>query len=102
MKMFKLLGPDGKIYESKDAGKLGGYNGRVKIYGSLDCPSAKKWINKGFYVKQRVFFKDEKDAVKAGFRPCAICQKEKYLLYKTNPKDFINLVLNNEENNKEK
>jgi methylphosphotriester-DNA--protein-cysteine methyltransferase len=64
-------------------GKLGGHK-RLKIYGKLDCPNALRWINKGKYLKYRVFFADEEAAIAAGYRPCAICMKSKYLKWKQN------------------
>lgn len=94
MKLYKLLGPDGTFYYSESKGLYGGYNGKEKIYGTMDCKSALSWIKKGHYVDKRVFFKDEKDAVLAGFRPCAVCQREKYLKWKANPERFKNDILN--------
>ncbi len=41
-----------------------------------------RWIAKGFYVKQRVFFADEKTAIAAGYRPCFGCLPEKYKEWK--------------------
>ena len=43
-------------------GTIGGHRG-TKIYGRLDCPSALRAIAGGGYVKYRVFFADEADAV---------------------------------------
>lgn len=80
-KPYKLLGADKKFYPSEKKGSLGGHRGH-KIYGSLDCAGAKRWIEKGFYVKQRVFFADEETAVAAGYRPCARCLPEKYKKWK--------------------
>jgi methylphosphotriester-DNA--protein-cysteine methyltransferase len=40
------------------------------------------WIKKGYYVKHRVFFADEAAAIAAGYRPCATCMKERYILWK--------------------
>ena len=79
MKQYKLLGPDGKQYLSETPGTLGG-NGKLKIYGRLDCPSALSTIRRfpGSYEKSRVFFADEKTALAAGFRPCGNCLREKY------------------------
>lgn len=99
--MFKLMGPDGQYYESKAKGSLGGYNGRVKIYGKLDCPSAMMWIKKGYYVNHRVFFKNEEDAVLAGFRPCAVCMQQQYMKWKESPENFINEVLSSNNDEKE-
>ncbi|HWM41554.1 MAG TPA: metal-binding protein, partial [Burkholderiales bacterium] len=36
---WTLLGPDGKPYESRRPGTLGGHR-RTRIYGRLDCPAA--------------------------------------------------------------
>ena len=80
-KIYRLLGADGKTYESTTPGLLGGHR-KLKIYGRLDCPSALRYIAKGQYVKYRVFFKDEETAIAAGFRPCAKCMPEEYKLWK--------------------
>ena len=58
-------------------GVFGGHR-RTKIYGRLDCPSALRAIANGGYVKYRVFFTTETDAVAAGFRPCAVCMPARY------------------------
>lgn len=81
-KKYKLIGKDGKAYYSEDKGKLGGHR-KSKIYGKLDCPSANRYIAKGQYVQHRVFFADEETAIAAGYRPCAVCMKEQYLLWKS-------------------
>lgn len=70
--MYRLLDENGKEYSSEEKGLLG-ENKSLKIYGRLDCPSALRWIAKGHYVKNRVFFRDEETAIKAGYRPCAVC-----------------------------
>lgn len=57
IKTYTLLGVDGKSYQSSTPGLLGGHK-KLKIYGRLDCPSALRYIAKGQYVKNRVFFKD--------------------------------------------
>jgi hypothetical protein len=75
--VYRLIGPDGVAYESETPGTLGGHR-KNKIYGRLDCAGAAYWIAKGHYVKQRVFFADEKTAVAAGYRPCARCLPERY------------------------
>lgn len=79
--MYTLIGKDGKAYQSETKGRLGG-NKALKIYGRLDCPSALRWIKKGHYVKNRVFFKDEETAIAAGYRPCAICMPKEYAKWK--------------------
>ena len=89
MKQYKLLGPDGKQYLSDTPGTLGG-NGKLKIYGRLDCPSALSTIRRfpGSYEKSRVFFADEKTALAAGFRPCGNCLREKYREYMADPEAY--------------
>ncbi len=83
---FILTGPDGKPYESSEPGQFGGHR-KLKIYGKLDCPSANRAIAKGQYVKHRVFFRDEKTAIEAGYRPCGICMPEAYKRWKEQEKD---------------
>ena len=87
--MYKLMGADGKIYESKTPGLYGG-NSKLKIYGRLDCPSALSTIKRfpGSYEKSRVFFADEKTALAAGYRPCGNCLREKYRQYKADPEHY--------------
>ena len=65
----------------KIRGTLGGHR-KTRIYGRLDCPSALRAIQRGGYVKHRVFFADEETAVAAGYRPCARCLPEKYRAWK--------------------
>ncbi len=93
-KLFKLLDENGEQYLSDSPGTLGGHK-KLKIYGRLDCPSANRWVEKGRYVKYRVFFADEKTAIRAGYRPCAICMPDKYKVWKENQK---NLKLTLEKN----
>lgn len=78
--MYKLLNRDG-IYLSEEKGHVG-ENSKLKIFGKLDCPSANRWIKKGFYVEHRVFFADYKSAL-CGYRPCGVCLKEAYLAWKS-------------------
>ena len=86
MKMYKLLGADGKIYESETPGEFG-VNGKLKVYGRLDCGTALASMKRfpGEYQKHRVFFADEKTALAAGFRPCGNCLRQKYREYKADP-----------------
>lgn len=86
-KPYKLLGGDGKFYQSPTKGTLGGHR-TDKIYGALDCKGAARWIAKGHYVNERVFFADEETAIAAGFRPCANCLPEKYKDWK-NHRDSV-------------
>ena len=89
MKMYKLLGANGELYSSETPGTFGG-NGKLKIYGRLDCPSALSTIRRfpGSYEKSRVFFADEKAALAAGYRPCGNCLREKYREYTDNPAEY--------------
>jgi len=88
-KRYKLLGADGKFYESDTPGQFGG-NNKLKIYGRLDCFSALSTIKRfpGSYEKVRVFFADEKTALAAGYRPCGNCLKAKYKQYKENEAEY--------------
>jgi len=88
-KRYKLLGADGKFYESDTPGQFGG-NSKLKIYGRLDCFSALSTIKRfpGSYEKVRVFFADEKTALAAGYRPCGNCLKAKYKQYKENEAEY--------------
>ena len=79
-KEYKLLDANGQ-YFSKVPGTLGG-NKKLKIYGKLDCSSALRWIDKGKYIKTRVFFENEEKAREAGYRPCGICMKKEYKIWK--------------------
>ncbi|GGB27986.1 metal-binding protein [Flexivirga endophytica] len=81
-KTFTLLGADRAPYESAVPGTFGG-NRRNHLYGRLDCPSALRALERGGYVKVRVFFADESTAVAAGYRPCAVCLPEKYRAWKS-------------------
>ena len=89
MKLYKLLGTDGKIYLSETPGAYGG-NRKLKIYGRLDCPTALSAIRRfpGSYEKSRVFFAGEKTALAAGYRPCGNCLREKYREYIEDPAKY--------------
>jgi methylphosphotriester-DNA--protein-cysteine methyltransferase len=45
-------------------------NIRLKIYGKLNC-----WSGKRMKRENRIFFKNEGEAMKHGFRPCGHCMK---------------------------
>ncbi|GHO97828.1 metal-binding protein [Reticulibacter mediterranei] len=81
MKLYTLIGPDGKPYQSETKGQFGGHR-RNRGYGRLDCRSALAYIAKGQYVRHRVFFADEATAIAAGYRPCAVCMSEHYKIWK--------------------
>jgi methylphosphotriester-DNA--protein-cysteine methyltransferase len=80
-KSYTLLGPDGRPYRSATRATLGGHR-KTRLYGRLDCPSARRAIARGGYVKQRVFFADEATAIAAGYRPCAVCLPIQYAAWK--------------------
>ncbi len=80
-KLYTLLGADRRPYQGPTRGALGGHM-RCRVYGRLDCKAALRAIARGGYVKNRVFFADEKIAVSAGFRPCAVCLPENYAQWK--------------------
>jgi methylphosphotriester-DNA--protein-cysteine methyltransferase len=79
--VYTLLGPDGRPYRSATPGTFGGYR-RCRIYGRLDCPSARRAVARGQYVRHRVFFADEATALAAGYRPCARCMPARYRAWK--------------------
>ncbi|RYU95665.1 Ada metal-binding domain-containing protein [Emticicia agri] len=55
---------------------LGG-NKNLKIYGRIDCTTGKR-----MKVENRVFFENETEAINSGYRPCAVCMRKEYLLWK--------------------
>jgi methylphosphotriester-DNA--protein-cysteine methyltransferase len=81
VRTYRLLDGHGEPYESRSPGTLGGHRKR-KVYGRLDCPSALRWIAKGHYVRYRVFFADERAARAAGYRPCGVCMRDAYRVWK--------------------
>lgn len=52
-------------------------NQRLKIYGTLDCKSGKR-----MKPENRVFFKNETEAMENSYRPCGHCMREKYKVWK--------------------
>lgn len=81
-KTYRLLGADGRPYQSPTKALFGG-NTRLKIYGRLDCPSALRAVKRGpTYARHRVFFADEASALAAGFRPCGVCMRGAYAKWK--------------------
>jgi methylphosphotriester-DNA--protein-cysteine methyltransferase len=58
--------------EIKFAGNI-----KLKVYGSLHCASGKRMKK-----ENRVFFKNEKEAIKKGFRPCGHCMRKFFLDWK--------------------
>jgi hypothetical protein len=55
---------------------LGGYS-KNKIYGTLNCKTGKR-----MKTENRVFFKDEEEAIVAGYRPCGNCLPQQYKQWK--------------------
>ena len=80
-RVYRLMGSDGQEYYSENQPEFAG-NKKLKIYGKLDCPSAKRWLEKEYYVNNRVFFENEDTAIAAGYRPCGVCMKEEYNKWK--------------------
>ena len=76
-----LVGPDGRPWQSAQAGALGGHR-RGRIYGQLDCRTALAAIARGGYVAHRVFFLNAAHARAAGYRPCAACLPLDYAQWK--------------------
>lgn len=86
-KTYTLIGQDGKPYPGSVRGTLGGHSGR-RVYGRLDCTTALAWIERGHYVRHRVFFATETDALRAGYRPCGHCMPNAYRAWKADPAAF--------------
>ncbi|WP_460948521.1 Ada metal-binding domain-containing protein [Spirosoma daeguense] len=55
---------------------LGG-NRPGKIYGRLDCRAGKRMKQ-----ENRVFFREEAEAIRLGYRPCAVCLPVQYQTWK--------------------
>ena len=79
-KDYRLLSINGE-YLSKVPGILGG-NKKLKIYGKLDCPSARRWLDLGYYENNRVFFENLDYAEELGYRPCSVCMRKEYESWK--------------------
>jgi hypothetical protein len=68
VRTWTLTGANGQPSASAAPGTLGGHR-RARIYGRLDCAAARRAIERGGYVRHRVFFLNEADARAAGYRP---------------------------------
>lgn len=55
---------------------LGG-NRKLKIFGCLDCRAGKR-----MKAENRVFFQDVSEAIALGYRPCGVCMRTEYLVWK--------------------
>ncbi len=87
-KDWKLLDASGKPCVSVAPGQFGGHR-RSRIFGRMDCRAALRAIERGGYIKYRVFFADAQTAQAAGYRPCAVCMPREYAVWKVrhrNPK----------------
>jgi hypothetical protein len=81
-KTYILINAEKRPYVSTTPGTYGGHR-KTKVYGRKDCPAAIRALNKGGYVKDRIFFADEQTAIAAGFRPCASCLPDKFAIWKS-------------------
>lgn len=54
-----------------------------RIYGQLSCRSGKR-----MKAENRVFFRNEAEALAAGYRPCAVCLPAAYNAWKTRESPF--------------
>jgi methylphosphotriester-DNA--protein-cysteine methyltransferase len=52
-------------------------NSNLKVYGKLNCGSGKRMKK-----ENRVFFKNETEALDSGFRPCGHCMRDRYAIWK--------------------
>jgi hypothetical protein len=81
MSSYLLLDREGRPHRSDTPGTVGGWR-PGRIYGRLDCPSARRALARGHYARHRVFFADEATAVAAGYRPCAVCLPQQHAIWK--------------------
>jgi hypothetical protein len=78
---YTLIDGEGRPYSSATPGTLGGHR-RNRLYGRLDCRTARRALAAGGYVADRVFFADAATAEAAGYRPCAVCLPEAYAAWR--------------------
>lgn len=78
MRLHSALNPS-QLKELISSGQiqLGG-NAKLKIYGRLTCNSGKRMKK-----ENRVFFHDETEAIRNGYRPCGHCMRNQYLQWKS-------------------
>jgi len=75
--------PHAEISDSALRGKIRrkeihfGGNRKLKIYGTLDCPSGRRMKR-----ENRVFFASQQDARQNNYRPCGHCMKNEYEKWK--------------------
>lgn len=68
---------------------LGGHQ-PSKIYGTLNCRAGKR-----MKTDNRVFFRNETEAIEQGFRPCAVCMPDKYSIWKRG--DYLSTICKNKQ-----
>lgn len=73
-----------KLYEliTESEVSLGGYQ-KGKIYGLINCKSGMR-----MKVENRVFFKNEREALALGYRPCGNCLPGQYQKWKASQKNL--------------
>lgn len=81
MTQYRLLNAQGQLVLSDVPGTIGGHR-RSRIFGRLDCPAARRSLARGGYRQHRVFFADAATALAAGYRPCAVCMRDDYRVWK--------------------
>ncbi len=63
-----------KVFWLIEQGEIGfAGNSKLKIYGTLNCSSGKR-----MKIRNRVFFKDQDEAIDQGYRPCGHCMHQQY------------------------
>ena len=89
-KTYSLLGADGACHASRTKGTLGGHR-KQYVYGRLDCPTALRVLARADapYRLHRVFFADMATAIAAGFRPCGVCMRDAYAVWKRGPQPGV-------------
>jgi hypothetical protein len=78
---FRLLDASRRAVLSEVPGSVGGHR-RSRIFGRLDCPAALRALARGGYRQYRVFFADAATALAAGYRPCGVCLRDDYDIWK--------------------
>lgn len=74
---FRVLAADGRMVDSHVPATVAGHS-RLRIFGRLDCSSARYHLSKGRYRKYRVFFQSLECAIVLGYRPCGRCLPDAY------------------------
>lgn len=78
---YRIIAANGQAVHSPTPGSWGGHR-RTRIFGRLECRTARAAIARGGYVAHRVFFADAATAFAAGYRPCAVCCPDAYRSWK--------------------